>query len=264
MSYYLLDNENLNAEVNPNGKKGWYEMERKNPIQGIVLSTCEAYSATSVAKYYAKSNRKTSTHVLIDNKSRIDLLPDTFTAYHCEKSNDKSLGLEICYYSDKWGTDPKLEMQIYKNIAQWSAQKMKEHDIPLRKLTINEWNSGVKGFISHSQCNPSSRVDPGPNFDWLLLFSMIMKIMRDESLEAGEAVLEIKHEFKGEDFKLNTPPMKSDDIALWQKTVGLKDDGIYGQESVAKCIEIQIANNLEVDGIIGQKTWNTTFMTETE
>ena len=104
MGYYLVDNENPNASLRENGKKGNYYPRRSRAIQGIVVHTAEGGTdAMAIANYLSKTERVASAHVVIDNKNIINLLPDDFTAFHVRSHNSKSLGLELAYYASSWG-----------------------------------------------------------------------------------------------------------------------------------------------------------------
>ena len=183
MSFYLLENENKQAEVRPNGKMGWYYPEMKYPIQGIVVHTAEGgRNANIIAKYLAKNPRPASAHVVIDNKNTVDLLPDDHTAFHSRGSDSKSLGLQIAYHASDWGKDPEYEKACMELSAKWCAEKAKLHDIPLRKVTKNEWDAGVRGFISGFEdidtINPVKN-----NFDWILFMKMIQNEIGESKIE---------------------------------------------------------------------------------
>lgn len=63
-------------------------------------------------------------------------------------------------------------------------------------------------------------------------------------------------------FKLQVPMMKSEDLKLWQKAVGLKPDGWFGNGSKRKVVEIQTKFGLTPDGVLGPKTWDISFAKE--
>ena len=80
MSFYLIDNENLQAKERPNGKRGWYYTSMKHPVQGIVVHTAEGgRNAINIAKYLAKTPRPASAHVVINDIDIVDLLPDEYS-----------------------------------------------------------------------------------------------------------------------------------------------------------------------------------------
>ena len=56
MGFYLLENENPNATLRENSKKGYYYPRRSRDIQGIVVHTAEGgKEALGIAKYFAKT-----------------------------------------------------------------------------------------------------------------------------------------------------------------------------------------------------------------
>jgi len=274
---YLVDNENPNAKLRDNGKKGHYYPTRSKDIQGIVVHTAEGGTkAINIAKYLSTTYRTASAHVVIDDEEIVELVPDDFTAFHCRGSNSKSLGLEIAYFAAKWGEDPVYEEAVIALSASWCAEKAKLYNIPMERVTIDEWNAGKKGFISHAECDPARRTDPGENFDWDKFFAY-MKGMVDTVEEYDdvdtefEEVEEEKKEtqvydfsvvpkWPGRVFKRNSPLIRGVDVKQWQNAVGgLSGDGIYGGKSEQACVKFQKEHGLKVDGIVGKITWDTTF-----
>jgi len=276
MSYYLLENENPNAKLRDNGKQGNYYPTRSKDIQGIVVHTAEGgRSAVGIAKYLSTTDRTASAHVVIDDKEIVELVPDDFTAFHCRGSNSKSLGLEIAYFADKWGEDPVYEEAVIALSASWCAEKADAHNIPMERVTIDEWNAGKKGFISHAECDPSRRTDPGANFDWDKFFAymkgMVNNIEEYDDIDTEfEEVKEKKEtqvydfsvvpKWPGRVFKRNSPLIRGEDVKQWQNAVGgLSGDGIYGGKSEQACIKFQKEHGLKADGFFGKITLDTTF-----
>ena len=182
MSFYLLENENKQAKERPNGKMGWYFTRMKYPVQGIVIHTAEgSRNAIDIAKYLAKNPRPASAHVVIDDKDIVDLLPDDHTAFHSRGSNGKSLGLQIAYNSAEWGKDLEYEEAVMKMSAKWCAEKCKLYDIPVRKVTKNEWDAGVRGFISGAEAAQGIR-PIALRFDWVLFMKMIQNELGDSNI----------------------------------------------------------------------------------
>jgi peptidoglycan hydrolase-like protein with peptidoglycan-binding domain len=65
---------------------------------------------------------------------------------------------------------------------------------------------------------------------------------------------------------LKQPPMmRGDDVRTWQKQMrkrgwtSLVVDGIYGPHSEKVCMAFQKEKRLQVDGIVGPKTWEATW-----
>lgn len=252
MKYYLVENENKNAPTRKNGKNGWYDSSRTKSIQGIVIQTAEGSPAQSVANYYSHNIKPESSHVVVDESNIIELLPDNYTAFHLKEYDSTTLSMTIAYWAHKWGENLQLEDLLLNNAAKWCRKKVLEYNIPLKKITKENWHRSQKGFIGPSDLEPYKRTDPGDEFPWDKFLSYV----------DGE-----KPEFKrqappwsGRILKFAVPLMKGADIAQWQDASGgLVADGIYGKMSVGRCKEIQREVGLVPDGIVGPQTWYATF-----
>ena len=261
MSYYLVDNENPNAKLRSNGKKGHYYPSRSKQIQGIVVHTAEGGTkAVNIARYLSTTDRTASAHVVIDDNEIVDLVPDDFTAFHCKGSNSKALGLEIAYFASKWGEDPDYEEACIALSASWCAEKAQMYDIPIKRVNIDEWNAGEKGFISHAECDPSRRTDPGENFDWDKFFGYMTGMVEPPKEETKIYDFSKVPPYPGREFKRFSPLIRGEDVKQWQLAVGgLSGDGIYGGKSEQACIKFQKEHDLKVDGVVGKLTWEMTF-----
>ena len=137
--------------------------------------------------------------------------------------------------------------------CKWAADKVKAYDIPVRRLSLDEWLKGQKGFISHAELDPERRSDPGMNFPWEQFFTLIKgKAFRKAQRQAPK--------WSGRIFLVSVPYVKGDDVSQWQDAAGgLTADGIYGRKSEARCKEIQKIAGLIPDGLVGPQTWYATF-----
>jgi lysozyme len=62
-----------------------------------------------------------------------------------------------------------------------------------------------------------------------------------------------------------TPPVSGDDVRQWQAQMGkrgwtLNANGVYDADSRTACVSLQRQDGLVVDGIVGSKTWQATFV----
>lgn len=181
MQFYLLENENPNAPVRSDGNRFWGYPSRRKPVDLVVMHVPVAIqdlvgqdeTAEKVAAYFARTERKVSAHVAIDADSTVDLLPDTYTAFHVRGYNSRSVGIECGWDWNDWGRVPDRDLQVIRRVAEWVRPICDKYSIPPRRLTRQQVDAGFSGFVAHADLDPTRRKDPGPGFPWSALFSMI-------------------------------------------------------------------------------------------
>ncbi len=161
--YYLLDHENLHGTLRANGKHGWYYPTRYGGIRAVVLHRLggpEIDTAEGVAAHLATVDGPEAAHAVVDPDTIIDLLPDETTALHGARSSSAALDLALAYDPAAWGTDPATEEALLVRAAAWAGVRAVRHRIPVRRITVDEWHSGQRGFAAHGD------IDPGADFPW--------------------------------------------------------------------------------------------------
>lgn len=162
--YYLLDNPN------PHGPH-YYDSRRK-PVRQIVLHITASVedqgmrggdeSAEQTARYAASTEREVSWHAGADSDSWLPLLPPGYTAWHAVGYNSGTWGLEISKRDTTWSGEPADWVEAtLTNAADACRPIVDEYGIPLRLLTREQVDHGVKGFVYHSTLDPERRTDPG-------------------------------------------------------------------------------------------------------
>ncbi len=149
--FHLLDYDNPNAPLQEDGHFGWYFPARAAAVSGVVLHVTRAVSgaavegpAMSVADTYSKSQAPRSVHAVVDETGAVPLLPDDYTALHTPGSDDESLAMEVV-----WEPAMGEDAEVLENAAAWFAAKVKQHGIPARQVTREEWLEGKEGIIGH-------------------------------------------------------------------------------------------------------------------
>ncbi len=149
--FHLLDYENPNAPLQDDGHFGWYFPGRAASVSGVVLHVTRAVAgaavegpAMSVADTYSKAQVPRSVHAVVDDTGAVPLLPDDYTALHTPGSDDESLAMEVV-----WEPAMGEDAEVLENAASWFAAKVRQHGIPARHVTRDEWLAGKEGIIGH-------------------------------------------------------------------------------------------------------------------
>ena len=76
------------------------------------------------------------------------------------RSSSAALDLALAYDPAAWGTDPATEEALLVRAATWAGVRAVRHRIPVRRITVDQWHAGQRGFVAHGD------VDPGADFPW--------------------------------------------------------------------------------------------------
>lgn len=185
MSYYLFDHKNPN--------NNHFYTSRRGSILAIVvhitagledLDGQDDQSAEKTAQYAATTERQVSWHSGSDADSSLDLLPASYTAFHCRGYNSRTYGHEISKKTTDWRTAPEAWVDAtLSQAANKLAAVANAHGIPFRRATKAELDLAIArnlspvGFIGHAALDPSRRTDPGlvngtDTFPWERFFEL--------------------------------------------------------------------------------------------
>lgn len=148
-----------------------------------------AEALTTYLTSTANTNNPVSYHVVVDDDSLIEYLPDKAEAWAALASN--SIGLHLCFIGmAEWERSTWLEHKpmlklAAKKVLQWTGQ----HSIPITKRSPVEIAHDAWGIIGHGDwtkaqkiINPKaldSHTDPGPNFPWDVFIFMVHQLELD-------------------------------------------------------------------------------------
>lgn len=168
----------------------WDGGNRSMPPDLIVIHTAESPwdAADGVAGYGARTDRKVSWHVVVDNKKAIVQLADWKVAWTAPPVNTESLNIEICGRASasklQWYTHQANLKRAAWVCARWAHRRR----IPARWLTDRELRLGHRGFTTHAQVSrvfkESDHYDPGKGFPSTYFLSLVRR--RLKWIESGE------------------------------------------------------------------------------
>lgn len=185
MSFYLLDNPNPNGKFYKPGPRT--QCPHGKGIHLIVVHTAENLpdwtppdqGAEKVARYASTTTRSVSWHATVDSDSIIEMLPDSYVAYHVRSYNYCSLGVEIATAAARWVGSPwEWREAILLNTARVVATWCKAHDIPVKRIDRVAANAGLKGIVAHADLDPERRTDPGGSFPWDWFLARVLEFVR--------------------------------------------------------------------------------------
>lgn len=172
--------------------------ERGTPPSGVVvMHTAESFpdevgpdtGAENVAAFIASRTNFGSYHGLADSDSELVLVPFHMQAYgdgtgsnpHAYHASAATQAAKWRHLSAEW-TDATLR-NLAKNVARYAKWLKKVHgiEIPARRITREESDRRVPGFLSHADRDPDRRTDPGADFDWVRFFRYYSEAMGHKS-----------------------------------------------------------------------------------
>jgi len=152
------------------------------------------HSAEALASYLtstADTSDPVSYHVVVDDDSLIEYLPDNMESWSAFSANP--IGLHLCFVglaewqrSDWLNHKPMLQLAA-KKVLQWSIL----HQIPITKRSPKEVANEAWGLIGHGDWTyaqkminpkaPDSHTDPGPNFPWDVFVLMVYQLLDQQN-----------------------------------------------------------------------------------
>ncbi len=155
---------------------------RAEPSGVVVVHTAENApdyvaldgGAEAVAKFIQGRPDPGSYHDLADSDSSINLVRYDAEAFHdATGSNPHSYGVSIATRADVWPLAPQSwrdgavrnAARCAARYAAWLAER-RGIIIPARRISRDESELRVPGFISHAERDPARRTDPGAQFPW--------------------------------------------------------------------------------------------------
>jgi hypothetical protein len=196
---------------------------RAAPSGVVVVHTAESFpdenppdtGAENVAAFIARRTNYGSYHDLVDSDSIIRMVRYTDEAFHdATGSNPHSYGVSAATQAAKWSQLRQSWVDAtVRNMALAAAHycrwlfAQRGILIPARRITRDDSERRVPGFISHAQRDPDRRTDPGATFPWSQFLGEFATIMGGDLLEEEDMQLDEKITLsKGASANLNGMP----------------------------------------------------------
>jgi len=245
----------------------------------IVIHTTEGSahgtSAEDGAAYDQRRTDGTSAHYYVDSNSVIQCVRTTDRANTARATgNARGIHYELCgrAYQIDWSS--AYAQAMLKLAARQAARDAKKHGIPVRRLTVAQMRSGLKGFVGHiditNAWGETDHTDPGPKFPWSQFLSLVNAAMGNTTPPAtpGRKVdyVEISGDLpvlKRGDDEASVPGgtqwiKRAQAVLSWMAPGELKVDGDFGPATAAavKAVMAEIPDRSSKDGsVIGEPEW---------
>jgi N-acetylmuramoyl-L-alanine amidase len=146
----------------------------RSPVRLIVLHTTEgAQTKESLYNWFANPSSRVSSHVGIDNRSRV--IHEYVKRHHSAWAQGNYNGVAICVEqctpagaANGWSRDYWLNSQslMLSVTAEWIAEEAKAYGLPITRLTAAQAQGSGRGVCGHVDIQPQDRTDPGRNYPW--------------------------------------------------------------------------------------------------
>ena len=162
---------------------GWRPQVRVAPEFNnvIVLHTSEppktSISTTqALANYFNGANRGVSYHYFCDRTEWVNWLnPASDRAYHARAIGNNNIGFAFTCKAAAWGTMSSADKQALLTTAATGLRAVQTRfDIPRVLLSLDDYVAGSSGFVYHSTIDPGRKFDPGEDFPWNDLRSLLL------------------------------------------------------------------------------------------
>lgn len=246
----------------------------RGDIRLVVVHTMETGEsrdvAENVARFFATTAVKASAHYCIDNDSIVKTVRVADVAWAAPGVNHDGIHLEHAGRASQGsrGWKDKYSAAMLARSARLSARLSIAYNIPVRHLAVDELRAGKRGFIGHVDAThaygPSGgHTDPGSSFPWDRYLAMVRAEVASLTDEPTPSTPRVPPKPK----PVKVPAtlergIKGRTVRKLQKALkkrpagrGLKVDGKFGPATEEAVRTFQRNHHLEVDGVVGPKTW---------
>lgn len=146
--------------------------DRSGDVELIVVHSTEGETAEGAAVWFQNPASAGSAHKIVDEEICFKTLPDRKVAWAAPGANHNGLHLEFAARAGwkRWNWLRRRQRRMLRRGAWKAAGWAIRHEIPRRRLNVDELRAGQRGFCGHVEVSRafgrSTHWDPGPNFPW--------------------------------------------------------------------------------------------------
>lgn len=260
---------------------------RSKSVRAVVIHDMESSESTNTAEAAASMcahwDADVSWHYAVDVDSVVQSVHESDTAWHAERANSDTIGIEHAGRAAQGRTDwlDNYSLTMLKEVsAPLVADICKRYGIPPVKIDHHGYAAGQKGIMGHIDVTNwekengypnAGHWDPGPNFPWDLYIQWVKEAMGSSTpvpqppqppanpgtVEALRALAALIDSFKVRPARIGerTSRIRFLQAVLNTKNhAGLTVDGIFGAHTDRAVRAFQLSRRLVADGIVGPKT----------
>jgi N-acetyl-anhydromuramyl-L-alanine amidase AmpD len=231
-------------------------------IHGTV-SPCTRGGAAATARYFQSPSTGGSAHYVVDPGEVVRCVPEDVVAYHAPP-NTGTIGIELCDpqkgAASRWGDADHVSMLV---LAAGLVRDVAErHGVPLTRLTVAQVKAGKRGICGHVDVSKAfgmtDHTDPGSGFPWAAFMALV------QGKETPAAAASWTEELVN-DLPLLAEGADNFDVKTVRALLvarGNQPDAMdllntrFTAELGGQVKAFQKAHALEVDGVVGPKTYS--------
>lgn len=235
---------------------------RISSVDLLVLHTAEGPTdAHDLGRYFRDTDRDASSHSGADASCLVNYVHFTDTAYAAPGANADGDHLELCGFASWSHAEWMAHDGLLDQAAKWLAQRAHARAIPLVFRDAAELKADKRGVTFHREVSEafhlSTHTDPGLHFP----IDHVLELARTKLAHLDDhdrpAATRTAPRFPGQ-LGLGSHGTA---VAAWQRRLArrwgylVKVDGSFGARTQRATRGFQHDHRLEVDGIVGPKTW---------
>lgn len=251
-----------------------YKSGQKITPTGVVLHSigCPQPDASVLWKYWQTNSSSYMTHYVLDDKKIYECANDNLRCWHvCSPGNNKWIGIEMCEPNTIKYTGGATFKVTNRTAAREYCKKTYQNAVWLLAHLCKKYGwDPYKAVLTHHEVTTkklsnTDHIDPQHLWDGLGLDYNLAKLrkdvaaaMKDSSFTPSTNVVETKGDNSKPVLKKGSSGSYVSDLQDELNKLGYDCgavDGVFGTNTEKQVKKFQADYKLDVDGVVGEKTW---------